>query len=349
MSLPHGRPHPGVDPLAAPDATSLPAASGARWQGPVAFVGTLLVTWWMVERVAGVDAFGDAWRRVSFDPSAGIFDPALLAILVLNFGLSVVRWGWILAAMGYRVRRRRLAYAILATWPMAVFTPSRASDVLRAFCIRDRVPVYSGAGSVVVEKMVDVQSLALLALSGALMHGLWHFVWLPLAILVAAWGGVIVLFWQREPFLQWRLMRRWEQRFRRTLAPLDGLRAHPGYFLAVALSSLASWMTAVLLLDALLELFGARVPFSAMLSLWPVAMFAGLVPITVAGMGTRDGAFVFLLEGVAGLTLDRGAVTAATLGFSFIATWLLAFGGLPFMLHFLLRTWRLPQNPGDAP
>lgn len=334
-----------------PGAEALPTAlrRSSRGRTLIAFAGTLAVTWWMIERVAGVDAFGDAWHRVAWHLAPGIFDVQLVAILILNFGLSVARWGWILAAMGYRVDFSRLAYAILATWPMAVFTPSRASDVLRAFCIRDRVPLYSGAGSVIVEKMVDVQSLALLALVGGVAHGLWGFAVVPLTIFVAAWGGIGVLFWQRERFLALPLMRPFAERFRRVLAPLDGLRARPRYFVAVALSSLASWMTAVLLLDALLELFGARIPFFAILSLWPLAMFAGLVPVTVAGMGTRDGAFVYLLEGVTELTLDRGAVAAATLGFSFIATWLLAFGGLPFMIHFFSRTWHPQRPPGVDP
>ena len=68
-------------------------------------------------------------------------------------------------------------------------------------------------------------------------------------------------------------------------------------------------------------------------SLWPLAIFAGMVPITLAGMGTRDAAFVYLLTATSASAIDQGAVVTATIAYALIGTWLIAVIGLPFAVR----------------
>ena len=60
---------------------------------------------------------------------------------------------------------------------------------------------------------------------------------------------------------------------------------------------------------------------------------------TVAGVGTRDAAFVYLLR-ASGHAFDEGAVVAGTLGYAAFGTWLLAIVGIPFTVRLLLRARR---------
>ena len=66
--------------------------------------------------------------------------------------------------------------------------------------------------------------------------------------------------------------------------------------------------------------------------LWPVATLIGLIPVTLAGMGTRDATFIYLL-GARGHTVPPAAVLAATIGYSAISVGVFALVGLPFMVR----------------
>jgi uncharacterized membrane protein YbhN (UPF0104 family) len=68
-----------------------------------------------------------------------------------------------------------------------------------------------------------------------------------------------------------------------------------------------------------------------------VAILAGLLPVTLGGLGTRDAAFIYLLRTVAGRAAGA-SVLAATIGYSAVAMWSFAIVGLPFMVSAALGT-----------
>src|SRR5688572_17594652 len=76
----------------------------------------------------------------------------------------------------------------------------------------------------------------------------------------------------------------------------------------------------------------ASCPFLANLALSPLAILAGLAPLTFAGVGTRDFALILLYTGY----FDSG--TAAALGLLCTARYVLpAMGGVPFFQRYLSR------------
>ena len=77
----------------------------------------------------------------------------------------------------------------------------------------------------------------------------------------------------------------------------------------------------------------AFAPFLANLALAPLAILAGLLPLTFAGIGTRDAALVFLYRPY------FDAPTAAALGLLCTARYILpALAGLPFAGKYFART-----------
>ncbi|HYD64650.1 lysylphosphatidylglycerol synthase transmembrane domain-containing protein [Azospirillum sp.] len=118
--------------------------------------------------------------------------------------------------------------------------------------------------------------------------------------LADAWGGVIGRFWGD----------------RRRAAAVVGLS------LLIWLLSLGQvWLFTVAL--------GAGVPFLACLSLAPLAILVGLLPVTIGGIGTRDAALVLLFQPF----MDAG--TAAALGVLCTLRYLLpAIAGLPLVRDF---------------
>ena len=151
---------------------------------PVAGV-TALVVWILVRNLAGAQEFADAFANARWEYGA-----ASVGLLFVCQIVAAHRWMLILDALGHPIPFGRAARAMLATWPMALLAPARASDLLRALAIADLCPPLRGAGSVVAEKAIDVQSLCLLAIVGSIAYGV------PLvAVLAAGMLGARDLVW----------------------------------------------------------------------------------------------------------------------------------------------------------
>jgi hypothetical protein len=88
---------------------------------------------------------------------------------------------------------------------------------------------------------------------------------------------------------------------------------------------------------------GAAVPIQVVTASLLPAMFAGLLPLTLAGMGPRDSALIFLFEGYA-----TGAQSLSVgLLYAFFFRWLLSLLGLPFLRQIGSEP-AVPSRAGEA-
>jgi hypothetical protein len=72
---------------------------------------------------------------------------------------------------------------------------------------------------------------------------------------------------------------------------------------------------------------GAVVPLGFTVAALPVVLFVGLLPITFAGMGTRDSAMLVMFFAYA----TQAQILAVGLLYTFFGYWLLALVGFPFV------------------
>ena len=290
-----------------------------------------------------------------FTAALSAAQPALLvaaaAVLAANISLASLRWGLIVRALGAPIPWRRGVRVILATWPVSVLTPSRAGDLLRAVATRDLLPVPEGMSAVVAEKLVDVQSLALLALVGGAAAGAPAVLYPALATLAAEWLAAWLILTRLDALLALGPVRRAPRLaplLRRLFAAFHALRDHPRRFAAVAATSLLAWLLATSMVALLLHAYGATVPAAQLIARWPIAVFVGMLPLTLAGVGTRDAAFAALVASTAAPP-DPGAVLAATFTYALLTTALPALAGLLPMLQFLRELGRPQPAPRPAP
>jgi glycosyltransferase 2 family protein len=293
---------------------------------------TLAVLLILIREIAGtgelVTAFGNVrWALL----------PASLIALLANVIVAAQRWTIILGALGYRVTMRRALQAMLATWPLSLLAPSRASDVLRAVAIRDLCPTWVGAGTVLMEKAIDVQILCLLTVVGASLCDLGALRASALGVAASEWAVLGMLYFRGEELQRMPLLRRRPELVQQLLQALRGLLRRPSRLLLTLSSSLVSWVCATLVLQTLLEATRSSVGFARALALWPTAVLAGQLPLTLAGMGTRDAAFLALLQASGAAPVSPGPVLAATLAYSLVVTWLPALVGIPFALAYAFR------------
>jgi uncharacterized protein (TIRG00374 family) len=317
------RREPVDEPAPRPDGAGPAGARGLRFA--IAIVATLAIMVLLVERFGS--GLGDVLRGVR--PGWVMVALAMSTAAVL---LGALRWQIVLESMRYRLGFARSLEAVLATWPLAVVTPSRANDLLRAVAVRQTVPLAAGTGSVLAEKVVDLSLLLLLAAIGAALESLWAWAGLLAAMLVVLVAGVALLLSRREAVTRWPGLRSRAQAILDLFLAFDALFAAPGRLAAAGAVSLVIRGLTLGITYALLRGVDADVGFLDVLGLWPVAMLAGLAPVTLGGMGTRDATFIYLLE-ARGHHVTPSSVLAATVGYSAVAVWFFAALGLPFMLR----------------
>jgi uncharacterized membrane protein YbhN (UPF0104 family) len=98
----------------------------------------------------------------------------------------------------------------------------------------------------------------------------------------------------------------------------------------IAITSIFIWFLHLLQIWLFILALKAWTPFLINLALSPLAILAGLLPLTFAGVGTRDAALIFFYRS------HFNAPTAAALGLLCTSRYLLpALGGLPFLGRYM--------------
>jgi uncharacterized protein (TIRG00374 family) len=250
--------------------------------------------------------------------------------------LGALRWQVVLESMRYRLGFWRALVAVLATWPLVVVTPSRAADFLRAVAVRRTVPLAAGTGSVLAEKVVDMSLLLLMAALGAAIEGLWLWSAVTGAALASFVVAVLLVVAHRDKVARLPLLRSHAEKVEDLFLAFNALFSSPGRLVATCLLSVVIRGLTLAITFALLRAVGADVDLFDTCALWPVATLIGLLPLTLAGMGTRDAMFMYLLA-ERGHLLTSVNVLAATMGYSLLNVGAFAVIGLPFMMHELGR------------
>lgn len=286
------------------------------------------VIWMLVRFVGGVGELRVTRERLQLG-----YLP--LALLSSTFGIYIAanRMRLALLLTGDRVTRWEAARAVLSAWPISVLSPARVGDFLRAVFLTPRIPLARGLGAIFAEKIVDVFVLVGLGSALATILGLEWLGALGLCGLIIGLALLRARGW-RGRLRSLPFGRRLPERVFELGAAATQMGKRPRLVLALGTWSVLAVTNGALLIHLLLRLVGERLDFVAVAIRWPVAMLAGGVPVTPAGMATRDAAFVFLLEP----EQRTGGVVLATLLYSLTSGWIYALVGLPLFLRTQLRS-----------
>lgn len=288
---------------------------------------TLVLLGLLIHGFGGAGAFYAAVRGASLPFVLASFGAATVCVL-----LGALRWVLVLRAVGYALSYGRSLRVLFAVWPLGLVTPSRANELLRAFAVRDVIPLPAAAGSVLAEKAVDVLVLLLMAATGAAWAGLWAIAGVLAGGAAAELVILGALMKSRRRLLALPLLQSRAAKLELLFDAFGALTRAPRWLCAVGAVSITIRVLTVVITHALLLAVGTHVSFGLTLQLWPAAMMAGLLPITMAGMGTRDAAFLYLVHR-AGASIGQASLLAATVGYSVVAIWSFGIIGLPFMIR----------------
>jgi hypothetical protein len=286
-----------------------------RVRGAVLLALTALVLGLLLARF-DAEAVGRALARLPAEAWLGA--AALTALLPLTM---TTRWHIVLGATGVAVPWRRCFVIMLGVHPISVVSPARLGDALRAYGLRRRGAGATALGGIVAERALDIAVLALAAALAGLSQGRGE---------VALLAGLVVLVLVAVLALTGRadrlpLRAGWRGALGRFAGAADVFRRRPGVLAAATGITLLHWALTMLLVTLLLRGVGADVGLVQVTAAMPIAIFVGLLPITFAGIGTRDAALAVLLAGQAA----PAEALAAGLLYTLFTYFFLALAGLP--------------------
>jgi uncharacterized protein (TIRG00374 family) len=230
------------------------------------------------------------------------------ALLATGAGIvaAALRWQAVLAALGLRARTRTLLHHYLAGLFVGNFLPSTiGGDVLRV----RRLALENGEGadtfaSVVLERLSGLLVLPLITLVALLLNpGLRRLgtaTLLAVVMSLSALALLVTILWMvSHPRIGGRLTgsSRWREFAGALHLGAARMRRHPRAVVAV----LAAAVTFQLLL-VLAAFFAARaldideVGITAVLAFLPAVAMAQTLPISLGGLGIREGALVLFLD-----------------------------------------------------
>jgi glycosyltransferase 2 family protein len=251
---------------------------------------------------------------------------SLLLLCFIVF-LLILRWYIIITKFSSSITFKQSMISLLSSLPLNSFLPSKAGDLYKAYYFK-HIGFSRVLGAVFTERIFDVFALIVLLLSSAIFLHNTLFTLIALSLLIILL--VIFIFfrlWNKLPFFKNKnILNKLSSSFRFFIKdPLNSL-----LILAI---SIFSWGLSLLQLYLLFMALSIKIPLIYFFATITIVIFISMIPITVAGMGTRESAILYFFSSYG----TNESLLAAGLLFSFFRYWLWAIIGLPFLIFSLKR------------
>jgi uncharacterized protein (TIRG00374 family) len=233
--------------------------------------------------------------------------------------------------------------------------PSKMGDLVKAYFIRDRDERCTGLAVplVVFEKACDLLALLAWCAFGLVLLPKDNWVFWPLiaGICCVLIFGLLVLGW--KAFAGWffkvgilvapgpikKILAKLEAAWNQMHSYFWGRKRK---LAGVVCVSLGLWFVHLLQIWLFMVALRQSCPFTHSLGLTALSIFVGLIPITLAGIGTRDAALIFFY----GAYMPKEA--AAAVGLLCTCRYIMpAIGGLPVFARYLGKSRTKPAVPSD--
>jgi len=287
-------------------------------------------------------------------------DPGRLGIAAALVGVILVlrgiRWSLLLKVAGidYPVLKSTAVWTI--GFAAASVTPAKAGDAIRAFYIKEETGRSLGEAffTVFVERLFDLVFVLLLGLVSVLVFSR-YYTEIPSTWLVVVASAVVVLCLYLA--MNRKLMRRILLPIFNVLVPVrykdivavnissfyDSMALYArarGRLIMAAILTIFLWALIFLLAWCVATGFRIDVPAGYIFLIMPVVTLVEILPVSVAGLGTRDATVIYFFSVVG---ISSAAAVGFSLGYLLIGTYLSALIGFIMWLRHPLRTKRAEQ------
>jgi len=255
----------------------------------------------LIKLILTVTIFAVILKKVDLEIISATFvapkKPFLLAALVLvipNFVLKFSKWHYLLKVCKIQDSVWNTSKSYLAGLAIGLVTPARVGEMGRALFLNKQERL-KGTGVVLIDKTLDLIGILLISLIGVRIF-LEQSVFFFVAFLVVAGTGLLLF----SKSFNYRLRSVISKRTfgGKLLQLLSGLDHISGRVVLISIL-LTLFMFFVVLLQCYVlvkAFYDVPLPFNVILFAYPLVILANILPITIGGLGVREGVAVFCLS-----------------------------------------------------
>jgi len=250
------------------------------------------------------------------------------------------RWR-IIISKEYNIRRREAIKLTLVGLTFSAITPSKLGDLTKAYFIKDHLNLKRGIASIFFEKSLDLFSLCSFSLIGVLLSGTFDKVSAPILIfsLITISAVIVSLVFNLGNIKIFKSLLDILERNKKIgditidfYTFIADIKGDKKILSIVFFMSLILWFFNLTQIYFFFLCFAYFPRIELVFGLVPIAILIGLIPVTIAGMGTRDSALIVLFSEYAPNSLIFGVGILCSLRY-----WIIALAGLPFVRGYLDR------------
>jgi uncharacterized membrane protein YbhN (UPF0104 family) len=281
------------------------------------YTSTVLIFYFLLKYV-GVTAIVDELKQT--DPIYLFYSSLLSLVFAILSGLKLKT---LVKMMGYKIGWTRCQKITFATYPLNVILPSKSGDLAKSWPLRGIMPASQGVGIVILDRLIDLIILFLMSFVGSALINDIKLVILSLSALLIGITLMLILYKVKSFNSNNRFFKHIKDIGYATRCLLYNWK----YSIAIFSISIFIWLGSAFQIFLLYAAVGKHIPLTFSIAVVPIAIFIGILPITVAGMGTRDLSLVYLFSAY---STDSASISVGLL-FSFLRYWILALVGIPFL------------------
>lgn len=276
---------------------------------------------------------------------------ASLGLFIPQIYLFSVRWRMMIRDF-CRISLGESIRLILAATSLNVLLPSKLGDFSKAYFLKrwGGLTLKRGANLVFFERYLDLCALGVVAGLFALLQAPME---IPFIYSVLYFAGCLLSVFflmtlrlesilptgNHPPSVGEKFKLKLVELLGDTREYLKTIQRSPGRLLFILALSAVIWLIQVYQFHMLFACFHRDVPAGVSMSLIPQSILAGLLPITVAGIGTRDSALIYLFRPWVETEIIAGVGVLATIRYL-----IPALIGIPYLNRYIAPKETLPHG-----
>ncbi len=246
----------------------------------------------------------------------------IIPVVIIN----VAKWYLVLRAADYNVSFQKIFKIVITSTSLGIL-PGRLGDFARSYPLRHIIPLPQAIGTIVLEKILDISVLLAFSGIGLFVLGYQTFAVFELLLVAGAFPILKITGSASKKILPKNHL---TDKLYDAFSVLNKVKARKKNFSMAIISSCANGMLSMFQIYWLFKAVGAVVPLFAIFAFHPLGVFAGLIPITLAGAGTRDSMIIYLFGDFAA----PGQSLAVGILYAMQSYWILSLLGLPLLYYF---------------
>jgi len=243
--------------------------------------------------------------------------------MIISIPIAAKRWQILLRTIGYKSPFKECFSLILAAVPLTSITPSKSGDIIKAYYLKDKITASKTVGSILTERIFDVIMLISFSLIGMAFYQRFMFATITFGILFILIGLIFML----HTHIHLPIKESWNRKVQNIALSMKTLSKNKKALLSIIFYSFLLWFLAIVQTLVFFYALGIKVPLLFSMANIPIAIFIGMIPVTLGGMGTRDTAIILLFSAYA----TPYQLLGVGILFSLFRYWLLSLIGIPFM------------------